>query len=742
MFKKLLSITVCLTMCMALLPVSVQATDTAEAAVPGIPTEGDVWDGSISQPTTLVQKDGVYYYEITKCSELAYVAQTGGEWLGYNYILGKNLILNDVELTWDENGTLTNTETLLEWTPIGESNGDGLNADDIASAFSGNFEGAGYSVSGMYIEQEYDSKSNVGLFGYMHGNVSIKNLNVVNSYIHITEPSTAEIDVSIGGICAEGEQYGCSTTISNCSFSGIINNETTNGDSAGITKSCSNVNKCTNYGSILSNSLAAGIVCSAGQSSSRVSTIKNCFNYGNIRGGTSGGIIGSGYKGSCTSCKNYGKISGTVAGGIMGRVANISDNKFPLYSCENHGEIYGSTSSGGIIGHGCGVYDSVNKGQVSGVTWVGGIIGAFSTSGVDTISGCGNFGTIWGESYVGGICGAKRADNTRIRYIENSYNVGEISGISYVGGIIGENKYVNISNCYSIGSVQGDAHLGLFSGCSDHIWDKSQLSANYYLKVLGISGIGDDIADETGICEGKVASDLIKESTFLYWDFEDVWSISADTNGGYPYLQWQKSMLTDIPVSSVQISEAALSLVEGDYAYLMATVSPANASNQTITWSSSDSDIATVSAAGKVTAISAGTATITSTTENGGYTATCTVTVTERFAYEYQINSIIVRDSNGKKLSVIPNEEFLATVSITNIASEGNTLVLLASYANEGRYQGMMWVSVEDLPVGATCKVTLPVDNTNGKIANLKAFTVPSFNNLTPLGDAVSFLTE
>ena len=81
-------------------------------------------------------------------------------------------------------------------------------------------------------------------------------------------------------------------------------------------------------------------------------------------------------------------------------------------------------------------------------------------------------------------------------------------------------------------------------------------------------------------------------------------------------------------------------------------------------------------------------------------------------------------------------------MSITNIASEGNTLVLLASYSAKGQYQGMMWVSVEDLPVGATCKVTLPVDNSDGKIENLKAFTVASFSNLTPLGDVVSFLTE
>ena len=86
-------------LCISLLPKWVMAEEkTGTSSAPAIPETGDVWDGSITQPTTLVQKDGVYYYEITKCSELAYVAQTGGEWLSYNYILGNDLNINNVSL--------------------------------------------------------------------------------------------------------------------------------------------------------------------------------------------------------------------------------------------------------------------------------------------------------------------------------------------------------------------------------------------------------------------------------------------------------------------------------------------------------------------------------------------------------------------------------------------------------------------------------------------------------------------
>lgn len=60
---------------------------------------------------------------------------------------------------------------------------------------------------------------------------------------------------------------------------------------------------------------------------------------------------------------------------------------------------------------------------------------------------------------------------------------------------------------------------------------------------------------------------------------------------------------------------------------LTATVSPANASDKTVTWESGDSTIATVDATGKVAGLKTGTADITVTTKSGGKTAKCTVTI-------------------------------------------------------------------------------------------------------------------
>lgn len=81
-----------------------------------------------------------------------------------------------------------------------------------------------------------------------------------------------------------------------------------------------------------------------------------------------------------------------------------------------------------------------------------------------------------------------------------------------------------------------------------------------------------------------------------------------------------------VSVTSVSLDQSALTLTESGTAQLTATVRPNNATNQNVTWSSSNQSVATVEN-GKVTAVGAGSATITVTTEDGGKSATCTVTV-------------------------------------------------------------------------------------------------------------------
>jgi uncharacterized protein YjdB len=81
------------------------------------------------------------------------------------------------------------------------------------------------------------------------------------------------------------------------------------------------------------------------------------------------------------------------------------------------------------------------------------------------------------------------------------------------------------------------------------------------------------------------------------------------------------------PVTGVTLNKATLALVPGGNDTLVATVQPATASNKTVTWASDAPGVATVSN-GLVTAVGNGTVAITVTTVDGGFTASCTVTVT------------------------------------------------------------------------------------------------------------------
>lgn len=104
-----------------------------------------------------------------------------------------------------------------------------------------------------------------------------------------------------------------------------------------------------------------------------------------------------------------------------------------------------------------------------------------------------------------------------------------------------------------------------------------------------------------------------------------------------------------VHVTSVSVSPSTASIEVAETVQLTETVLPANATDKTVAWSSSNTSVATVSN-GLVTAVSAGSATITVTTNDGGYTATCSVTVTQPVLVDYvQTNSLVV----GKEYLIV-----------------------------------------------------------------------------------------
>ncbi len=155
-----------------------------------------------------------------------------------------------------------------------------------------------------------------------------------------------------------------------------------------------------------------------------------------------------------------------------------------------------------------------------------------------------------------------------------------------------------------------------------------------------------------------------------------------------------------VPVTGVTLDKQTLELYTGDSQPLTATVQPANATNKNVTWSSNDDTIATVDNNGNVTAVAAGTATITVTTEDGSHTATCTVTVKDPVYSMTTDTAVLSFDSKTEGYADAPAAK---TVTITNTGNQPLTLARPASTANFE----VGTLSATELPVNGTATFTV-----------------------------------
>lgn len=99
-----------------------------------------------------------------------------------------------------------------------------------------------------------------------------------------------------------------------------------------------------------------------------------------------------------------------------------------------------------------------------------------------------------------------------------------------------------------------------------------------------------------------------------------------------------------VAVTGVKLDQTTLTLDVGDSAQLTATLSPNNATNKLVTWSASNSNVSV--SGGKVTAKIAGSAIVTVTTADGGYTAQCNITINESTATDHAELASLSLDGN------------------------------------------------------------------------------------------------
>ena len=146
--------------------------------------------------------------------------------------------------------------------------------------------------------------------------------------------------------------------------------------------------------------------------------------------------------------------------------------------------------------------------------------------------------------------------------------------------------------------------------------------------VLPDDGFISTFNDPIPIAAGADATiDIVFRPTATRYYYGDVIIYTDTDESGFKIAVEGTGTKTAVAVTRVSLDKTELTLIVGDEQALKATVYPTNATNKDVRWKSSDSTVAKVSSSGVVTALKPGPATITVTTEDGAYTASCLVTV-------------------------------------------------------------------------------------------------------------------
>ena len=174
-----------------------------------------------------------------------------------------------------------------------------------------------------------------------------------------------------------------------------------------------------------------------------------------------------------------------------------------------------------------------------------------------------------------------------------------------------------------------------------------------------------------------------------------------------------------IPTTGITLDQTSGTLTEGDTVTLTATVSPDNATYKTVTWETSNSAVATV-ADGVVTALKAGTATITARTADGNFSATYTLTVAKvQYSVTLNLDNVSIDNSVA---SVDAGSSYTATLSVSeNYVISSVTVTMGGTDITSTAYSGGI----------------ISIANVTGNIIISAAAVEVNYTNLVPTAQAI-----
>lgn len=350
----------------------------------------------------------------------------------------------------------------------------------------------------------------------------------------------------------------------------------------------------------------AGLLCgymqgasSSNKEKEQANVIQNVRVQGSVKGRNSiGGVIGyykEQYKASESIFKGAVTQEGTTVEGVSA-VAGIAGFSWNI------------------------IEESINNASVTGTTNVSGITSVSQTNKNGNINGgnvsnCINNGDVTGDSYVAGILACKTSYAAwTASAIDNCYNRGNIvskdDNVDAIAKITGGSKYTGttVSNSYNLGNVN--------SASGNIIFNESNKYTNVYFKTdsseiaspEGTIGQTEAQFKDRTVVDALNANDGVEET---------VWYQNTEN----PDLAFNMTVTSDITVPET------LNVTLGKTMKLQASVTPEDATNKTLVYTSSDDTIASVKEDGTVSGLKLGTADITVKAMDTGKEKTVKVTV-------------------------------------------------------------------------------------------------------------------
>lgn len=402
-----------------------------------------------------------------------------------------------------------------QWLPIGTQ----------TNPFSGNFDGAGFKISGLKMSFAVKSLY-LGLFGYVNGTSNV-NLASIKSVNLISSVTTGQYDIHL--------------TAGRSSFYA--------GSVAGCVKDNAIIENCTSTLKISGNSAVGGIVGGTGYDLPQVvGTFGDGTSYANVTVRNchfSGEILAQG-----EWVSNPGQGAAGMTGGIVGRNHGLVER------CSNSGSLtalstyeWGYEMVGGVVGgNGGTVKECFNTGSFtarpngtakdSGIS-CGGIVGQALLSAVTNvmlksfIQDCYNMGDItYNGASCGGILGKTGAVNQVGSQIDRCYNIGRVEAKN--GGILG--NYNVKAGLFDIEfCITSPTRSSLTTGTTITDWTLFNKGTRRNVAV-GTGRIKKAASDESMMQKATYnATQVGTTGVYWDWDFDTVWQIDEGTS--CPYLR-------------------------------------------------------------------------------------------------------------------------------------------------------------------------------------------------------------